>query len=202
MPLEYRVSSVFWGASFRLIIQRPVEDPMADVYMSIWEENNWYAIQAKPSREDLAAVNLQRLGVEVLLPKIMQEKLMWGVPRMFIKPLFPCYFFARFSPMQHLHSINNARGVRRVVGSGNVLLPIAEEIIEAIQKKLGEGGCLTIKAKRPGAGDRVVIENGPLRGLEGVLEEELGDRKRVVILLEIIEYQARVLVEKRQLQIA
>jgi len=169
--------------------------------MSFWEEINWYAIHVKACQEDLAASNLRRLGVEVLLPRILQERSLWGVPRMIMKPLFPGYFFARFCPMRHFHSINNARGVRRVVGSGNVLLPIGEEIIETIQKKLGADDCLPPKVKRPAPGDRVIIENGPLQGLEGMLAEELNDRKRVLILLDVIQYQARVLVEKQQLQI-
>ena len=49
-------------------------------------------------------------------------------------------------------------------------------------------------------GDRVVVQEGPLQGLSGIFEQALDERERVVILLEAIRYQARVLIEKRYLK--
>ena len=40
----------------------------------------------------------------------------------------------------------------------------------------------------------------PLQGLSGIFEQTLDKRERVVILLEAIRYQARVLIEKRYLK--
>ena len=44
------------------------------------------------------------------------------------------------------------------------------------------------------------IEDGPLRGLQGIFEREMGDRERVVILLETLAQGARVEVRREQLE--
>ena len=63
---------------------------------NIWEQLNWFAIQAKPHHEELAAARIARLDVEVFLPRARRWKLVCGVSRAITQPLFPGYFFARF----------------------------------------------------------------------------------------------------------
>jgi transcriptional antiterminator RfaH len=169
--------------------------------MDYWHESNWYAIHTKPYREAVAAMNIGRLGLEVLLPRIKQEKVVWGVTKIVAKPMFPSYLFARFCPAKYLHLIRYARGVRQVVSSGKYLLPVTEEIIDAIQSRIDQEGYVNLD-ESPRRGDKVIIKEGPLQGLRGLFERELDDRQRVVILLETIEYQARVLIEKRYLKAA
>lgn len=168
--------------------------------MDYWRETNWYAIQTKPSREGVAAMNIKRLGLEVFLPQVKQQKRVWGVTQMVMKPLFTSYLFARFSPAAYLHLIHYARGVRRVVGSGNSPLPVDDQIILAIRLGIGEGGYERVEPQPMQRGDRVVVQEGPLQGLSGIFEQALDERERVVILLEAIAYQARVLIEKRYLK--
>jgi transcriptional antiterminator RfaH len=166
---------------------------MEDYYS--WEEVNWYAIQTKPRQEDQAAYNIRRLGIEVLLPRIKQQKLVWGRKKQVVKPLFPRYLFARFSPSPYLHSVKYARGVKRVVCAGDVPVPLDEEIIRSIQSRLGKDG---IVHKNPSAlrnGDQVIISDGPLQGLAGVFERDFSDGERAVILLKMVEYQVRVFIE-------
>ncbi len=168
--------------------------------MDYWRGTNWYAIHTHPSREAVAAMNIERLGLEVFLPKIKQQKIIWGVAQMVIKPLFSGYLFARFSPAAYLHSIQYARGVRRVLGNGDRPLPVDDEIILAVRSAMGEGGYVQIQSQPMRRGDRVIVQDGPLQGLIGTLDQEIGDRERVVILLEAIEYQARLLIDKRCLK--
>jgi transcriptional antiterminator RfaH len=171
-------------------------------FMELSREINWYAIHAKPSREEAAALNIGRLGLDVFLPKIKKEKLVWGKSQIVIKPLFTCYLFARFSPAAYLHLIRYARGVRRVVSAGEVPLIVDEEIIKAIQPRVEEDGYIRMESGLLAPGDRVVIQEGPLQGLLGIFVRELGDRERVAILLETIGYQASALTEKRYLKLA
>jgi len=168
--------------------------------MDYSRETNWYAIQTKPCREVAAAMNIKRLGLEVFLPQVKQQKRVWGVEQMVMKPLFAGYLFARFSPAAYLHLIHYARGVRRVVGSGKSPLPVDAEIILAIRLRIGEDGYVRLEPEPMQRGDRVVVQEGPLQGLSGIFEQALDERERVVILLEAIRYQARVLIEKRYLK--
>jgi len=168
--------------------------------MDYWRNTNWYAIHTYASREAVAAMNIERLGLEVFLPRIKQQKSVWGVAQMVIKPLFSCYLFARFCPAAYLHLIQYARGVRRVVGNGSRPLPVDDEIILAVRSGMGEEGYVQIEPRPMRPGDRVMVHDGPLQGLIGTLEQEMDDRARVVVLLEAIEYQGRLLIEKRYLK--
>lgn len=168
----------------------------------LWQQRNWYAIRTKPNREDLAAMNLKRLGLEVLLPKILQDSLIWGVVRSSIRPLFPRYLFANFNPVTHLHSITYARGVREVIGIKQGLLPIDEEIINSIRSRLTHDDLVKLENRSFRHGERVIVEGGLLRGWQGVFCRETREQDRVVILLEAIDYQARAVIKKQDLRVA
>lgn len=166
--------------------------------MDAWSELNWYAVHTKPTREDSAAMNIRRMGLDVLLPKMQRERLVYGVPHKVIKPLFPGYLFARFTPATYLHLINYARGVSKVVSGCGKPIVVEERIIEAIQARVGQGGLVQMEsaARRLKPGDRIEVTEGPFRGLKGIFARELSDSARVMILLDMIEYQAHVSVER------
>jgi transcriptional antiterminator RfaH len=165
--------------------------------VNIWLDTNWYAVNTKPHREETAAMNIRRLGLEVLLPKIARHKSILSGRKIAMAHLFPSYLFAKFSPKEYLHSIRYARGVRRVVSAGETPLPVDETIISAIKSRIDETGFVALTAKQFAAGEQVVIQEGFLQGQTGIFERELTGQQRVVILLQSIEYQARVFVEKR-----
>jgi ribosomal protein L24 len=66
---------------------------------------------------------------------------------------------------------------------------------------MDEDGYLHMTPRPLRRGDRVMVQDGPLQGLIGTLDQEMDDRQRVIILLEAIEYQARILIEKRYLRV-
>jgi transcriptional antiterminator RfaH len=166
---------------------------------NFWQQINWYAIQTKPSREDEAAANIIRLGLEVFLPKMKRKKYAWGRCKAVIKPLFPGYIFARFSPSPYLHSVRYARGATRVVSAGDTPVPLDKEIISMIQSRVGKDGFVSIGQDSLKSGDQVFINDGPLQGLVGIFEQEISDGERAVLLLRAVEYQARIFVEKWRL---
>lgn len=168
--------------------------------MDYSSKTNWYAIHTHASREVVAAMNIERLGLEVFLPQIKQQKRVWGVAKLVIKPLFSGYLFARFAPVAYLHLIQYARGVRRVVGNGDRPTPVDDDIISAVRAGLDKDGYVHMEPQKLRRGDRVTVQKGPLQGLKGILDQDVGDRERVVVLLEAIEYQARLLIEKQYLK--
>jgi len=42
--------------------------------MDIWNENNWFRVQARPHHETLAAANVANLDLEVFLPRMKQTR--------------------------------------------------------------------------------------------------------------------------------
>ena len=165
--------------------------------MDVWLDTNWFAVNTKPHLEDKAAFNIRRLGVEVLLPRIASVKSMFGATRTITAPMFPSYLFAQFSPERSLHAIRFARGVRRVVSAGDTPIPVDSAIISSIQDRIDTRGFVELAPQQFEVGSEVLIKEGFLQGLTGVFERELNGQKRVVILLESMEYQARAFVEKR-----
>lgn len=169
--------------------------------MNIWQDTNWFAINSKAGQESLVAANLERMKLEVLLPKRECEKLVWGVPYRMLKPLFPRYLFARFCPATHLHLIRYARGVSRIISALDLPLPVDEEIIRLIQLQICAEGYVKLEPQfQPG--QKVEVRDGMFQGLKGIFERDLNDRERVILLLEAIEYQARIVIEKRHLKAA
>ena len=160
--------------------------------MNFEKDDKWYVIQTKSGQEDLAAFNLSRLGLEILNPKLKAEKLVWGSIKPMIRPLFAGYIFAKFDAVKYFHIIRYTRGVRRVLRFGMTLFPVEEEIIENIQRRLGKDGCARIQPKTLSAGSSVLIREGPLNGLNGIFEREMSDRKRVVILLDVMGVRVQV----------
>jgi transcriptional antiterminator RfaH len=166
-----------------------------------WRDINWFAIHTKPRRENFASQNIGALGIKVLLPRIKVERLIRGVAREGTKPLFPGYFFARFSPVDAFESVKATQGVLRVVSSGRTPIAVHDEIIREILGRIQEDGLIRIQRQILAPGTLVTIQSGPLEGMMGRVERELDDRKRVAIFLETV-FQARVLIERRWLEAA
>lgn len=158
---------------------------------------HWYVIQTKPKQEDRACVNLKAWGVEAFCPRLKERRLNPTTNKFtyLSKFLFPQYLFARFDASTLLHKICFTRGIHRVVSFGGGPVPIDDEIIECLKSRLKEGS-FTKAAEQLKSGDKVVIKEGPLKEIVGVLEHDLKDHERVYILLEAVKYQGRILVEQ------
>jgi transcriptional antiterminator RfaH len=162
---------------------------------------NWFAIHVKRFRETLAASSVATLGLEVFLPMVRVDKLEQVTIKVGSKPLFPSYFFAKFSPEIFLAAVDHCSGVLRVVRSGPTPVPVDDQVVQEIQEQVREDGLITIDRHRLKTGDQVLIQCGPFEGMMARVERELDDNKRVAILLETLAH-ARVLIEKRLVQVA
>ena len=162
----------------------------------LWRDFNWFALHTKTRREHFAAVNVNALGIETLLPRIKVERSVRGANRRDAKALFPGYFFARFCPENSLESVKHSLGVLHVISAGRIPIPVPHNIVREIQDRVQEDGFIKIHPQSLAPGTRVVIRDGPFEGMIGRVERELDDRKRVAILLETI-LQARLQIERR-----
>jgi transcriptional antiterminator RfaH len=165
-------------------------------------DTNWFAIQTKPCGEELATGYISHLGLEVFLPRTMQVNPLGGGHRWVPKPLFPGYLFARFCPANYFHLVRYARGVRRVVCAGGSPIPVDEEIIRVIRDRVSAQQAPETESTNIRLGEEVIVRNGVLAGLCGIFERRISNRGRVLLLLDAIHYQARVLIDSRSLQLA
>jgi Transcription antiterminator len=169
--------------------------------MEILSQVNWFAIQAKPHRDELAAAGLRKLDLEICAPRVKVEQQVCGVWRWVTKALFPGYFFSRFCPAVSLETIRFTSGVLRVVGGSAIPTPIESAIIEDIQESVGDCGVISRSHSTLAPGAEVSIQAGPFMGLAGIVLRESNDGKRVTILLKLLE-NARLVTERRCLQLA
>jgi len=161
-------------------------------------ETNWYAVHAKPHREDCAASHIVALGLEVLLPKVKKERSSYGHPWTIATPLFPGYLFSHFCPALCLDRVRHARGVLHIVGAKHCPSAVPDDVIASIRNRIQADGFVKLARLPVQPGDWVEIEQGPFQGLMGRIEQEDDDAKRVTILLDSILH-ARISVEKRWL---
>lgn len=143
---------------------------------------NWYVVNTKPRQEDLAERMITQIGVDVFYPKINEKK-----------GLFPGYLFARYNPMEHFKKIRYSRGVRDIVSYGYNPVSVEDDIIETIKARI-RNGFVQISNDLFKKGERVIIREGLFKDFEGIFED-VKDSERIIILLNLISYQARIVVE-------
>jgi transcription antitermination factor NusG len=105
-------------------------------------------------------------------------------------PLFPGYLFCRFDAQFRL-PILTTPGVMSIVGLGKSPVAIPDPEIDAIQAVIRSGLHLQPWPELV-AGSRVVIEKGPLKGLEGVT---LQIKKKFHLFLSVPLLQRSVTIE-------
>ena len=169
--------------------------------MEFGNDLSWFAIQAKPGQEQIAERVVRSMDLETFFPRRRHESFARCAWRREVRPLFPGYLFARFSPIRDLHAVRYSRGVCRVVGAGATPVPVEDEIIIEMRKRLDSDGCVRLETRSWRMGEAVSMLEGPLRGWTGIFERELDDRQRVVILLDGIR-QAHVILERDCLESA
>ena len=151
---------------------------------------NWYVIQTKPKKEKIAAVNISSSSIEVFFPKMETVACIYGRQRMVIKSLFPGYIFARFDPFKSYRLVNYTSGVACVLGF-NEPSPVSDEIIEVIKRRVDKN-CVVQKALHLKARDRVRVRTGPFTDLMGIFERWTSDEGRIRVLLNLLNYDAKV----------
>lgn len=161
----------------------------------------WYVIRTHPNQEDRATNNFMAWNVETFSPKVKKKypNPYTRMPVYVSKPLFPRYIFARFDLNTMLRKVLFTRGVHSVVSFGGVPAEVSDEIIALMRSQVAEDGFIEVGEKLR-IGDRVIIEDGPLKNLTGIFKREVKGSDRVLILLAAINYQGSVVVEREHVR--
>lgn len=160
---------------------------------------NWYCIYTKPKMEEAVSGQLLNLpDIEVFQPKLKRSGLRRGKLQEKTEHLFPCYLFSRFTPSRYYHLITYTRGVKRIISdpSGHPCI-VDDQIIAQIRSRL-QDGYIHLEPAIFNPGDRVMIQEGPLAGFTGIFQQ-LKAQDRVLMLLNIINYQARIEVARQNI---
>ncbi len=145
----------------------------------------------------MADMNLQRLGVEVFNPSFRSTTAHRCKKQMDRKcPLFPGYLFVRVDISAEFRKVTYAHGVVGVVKFGAVPAVVGEEVIHSIKARYENGLVVLPPPSSLKPGQVVHITEGPLRGFEAIFEQELNGLERVALLLRVVAYQGRIVVNR------
>ncbi len=149
----------------------------------------WYALHVRPRYEKQISQTLKSKGFEEFLP-LYTSRRRWSDRWKTVEfPLFPGYLFCRLSEEIRL-PVLTIPGVIRVVGAGGLWIPVNEQEIQAVLKIVKSG-----LAAEPWpylkSGQRVLIVEGKLAGLEGIFLKKKGVQ-RVVVSIELLQRSVAV----------
>ncbi|MDH5740808.1 MAG: UpxY family transcription antiterminator [Nitrospira sp.] len=150
---------------------------------------HWYALRTKSRHEKLVRDQLDKQGIQPLLPTVKRLS-QWKDRKKEIEvPLFSGYCFVRFS-QQEKTPVQKVTGVVGIVGSASRPEPIPEQEIDALRRLM-----TSVLPYDPHPylheGMQVEVVRGPLRGIQGILLRK-EKRHRLVIGVRLIEQAAVV----------
>jgi transcriptional antiterminator RfaH len=164
---------------------------------------HWYLIHTKPRKEMVAEQNLQRQGYEVYLPLIQQPHRRRGHWVEIIEPMFPRYLFVRLRiGYDSIRPIRYTTGVHNLVRFTEEPSVVSEQIVESLKRTADfDTGLHYYKGPLFKPGDAVIVERGPLAGLQAIFLAETG-QERVIILLNMLGRENHVTIERDVLRLA
>ena len=151
-------------------MRRTGEDPL--------QTHPWFALRLRSNYERITGSHLRDRGYEEFAPSYTVEKRWSDRTKQVEQFLFPGYVFCRFDPNDRL-PILTVPGVVEVVGFGKSPQEIPDEEIQRVRRMV-ESGLPVMPYPYVQVGQAVLIERGPLSGVEGILVEIKGKMRLVV----------------------
>lgn len=138
------------------------------------EQNNdiglpWFALRVRSNQERVTAAHLEGRGIEQFSPTYKSERQWSDRKKQVDTYLFPGYVFCRLDP-DHRLPVLTIPGAVGLVGFGKGPTQIPRNEIEAVRTMVGSGLSVS-SCPFLAAGQTVLIERGPLAGVEGIIQQ-------------------------------
>src|SRR5271156_3442542 len=156
----------------------PAQQQLEARFESGIEPYPWFALRVRSNYERVTVTHLRERGYEEFAPSCKIEKRWSDRTKQIDQFLFPGYIFCRFDPNDRL-PVLTAPGVVDVVGFGRTPERIPEAEVDRVRRMV-ESGLLVTPYPYVQVGQAVLIERGPLSGLEGILVEVKSKTRLVV----------------------
>ena len=160
------------------------------------ETEAWYAVWTRSRHEHVAERGLKGKGLTVFLPTVQRPSCRTDRRKLLACPLFPGYlFFYGASDSATQLSVLQTPGVVRILGAQSTgFTAVPAEQVEAIRQVLCAG---LVFAAVPylRLGERVRIKDGPLVGVEGLIQAYRPGKNRVVLSVDLLQRSVAVELE-------
>lgn len=157
----------------------------------------WIVANSHTNQERLALEHLTRQNYETYCPMIIRRRSHARRVDMAPRPLFPGYLFISHEPGHtRWRPILSTVGVRTLVHFGETLGTISDDFIHSLRQREKDG---LIANPEPSyhVGQQVRLAAGPFDGVVATILS-LGEKERLVVLLDIMQRQVRVKVRTDQ----
>lgn len=158
-------------------------------------ENHWYAVHTKSRFENKVFDGFTAKSIKAFLPKVQVMSRRKDRRKKIYVPLLPGYVFVnvKMNPENYWNIIKTV-GVVRIVSFKGIPVPAKEEEISNLI--ILDGTDRTVQNRSYiRRGDRVMIMEGPLKGLVGIYLRHKGKADRVVINIELLNRSMEIELE-------
>lgn len=172
------------------------------------QQKRWYVIHTYSGYEEAVAKNLRQraesLGMEekifsVIVPKEKKIKIKNGKRRTVEEKIYPGYVLVEMIVTDDSwYVVRNTPNVTGFVGAGTTPLPLSEEEITALKKRMGAD---VAKFKIDVfVGDSVKITDGPFKDFDGRISEIDSERGKIKVLVNMFGRDTPVELDSLQIK--
>lgn len=151
------------------------------------QQDAWFVIWTESRAEKKVEARIAALGLTPWLPTV-RERHRWSDRwKEVVRPLFPGYLFARARSVEW-HNVLRTPGVLTVIKREGRPALLADSFVAGLRDAVERTGiALEVVPERVEyrPGDEVIVQDGPLMGVRGVVRERRGGRQLVIWVSEI-----------------
>ena len=156
----------------------------------------WYAFYTKSRHEKSIYHTLLKQGYDVYLP-LLRERKKWSDRKKWIEyPLFKSYIFIKIESKNSIFVLQTP-GIVKVIKFGGSPSPIQDSTIQSL-KLMIDGGFNPKPTDYFIKGDPVVIKDGPLKGLKGIVSTT-HNQERFIIHIDAIKHSVSIKINRAYL---
>ena len=159
------------------------------------KSEKWYAVHTRSRFEQKVYDGILGKSIEVFLPRMQVMSRRKDRRKKILVPLLPGYVFVHtnLDPEEYLNILKTV-GVVRLIGFEGKPIPARDEEITSLM--ILNGTDRTVQNRSfMNTGDRVMVMEGPLKGLIGFYLRHKGQGDKVVISIELLRRSLEVDIE-------
>lgn len=145
-------------------------------------QESWYVVWTAARAEKQVEMRIAAQGLEPWLPKFTERRRWSDRWRDVVLPLFPGYIFARGVPSE-VYSLLRTPGVLSIVKNAGRPATLSDAFVMALRRAMETPGVEASPVTEEFSyvvDDEVIVREGPLAGLRGIVQQVRNGRRIVV----------------------
>jgi len=159
------------------------------------DSSNWYIVRTHAHAEAKAALNLERQGFSIYLPRYLKRRQHARRVEIVAAPLFPRYLFVAVDiTTQRWRSIQSTFGVAQLICNGDDPSAVSARVVDELRQREDQKGFVQLAQRGFAKGEKVRVVQGVFAACLGLFEG-MTDNERVTVLLDLLGQKVRVMMD-------